>query len=324
VSERTLRRWTAEEGLGGAGPGRPGHCEWMREEVRRAVRGALERLGWTSGEPTLREELPWAPRTLLREALKSLKAEHRAEGRRREAGLRVSLEVLQRDVLWCLDGTHLGRVECRGVEAQVLREAATRRSLHLSVGAAATQDDVLTLLERMKSAGRLPLVLGTDNGSAYTGDRVARWLDENHVTHLRNLPHTPRHNPRAERAIGELKAESELGSGVTLTGVEEARERIEAARSRLDELRPRPCLGGRTALAVDTAMPSAYTASQREAFFHEARAAAEVAVGGIDGARARRLAQREAVFRSLESRGLIRRTRGGLPLPSPKPDTITC
>jgi len=95
-------------------------------------------------------------------------------------------------------------------------------------------------------------------------------------------------------------------------------------RKRLEELREGPRLRGHIALAVDTGAPSEYTARQREAFFHEARAAAEVAVGGIDGARARRLAQREAVFRSLESRGLIRRTRGGLPLPSPKPDTIAC
>ena len=99
---------------------------------------------------------------------------------------------------------------------------------------------------------------------------------------------------------------------------------IGAGSGRFDDLRPRTCLDGCTAPAMDAAMPSAYTEAERAVFFEEVRVAAEVAVGGIHGARARRRAQREAVVRVLERRGLIRRTRGGVPFPSPKPDTITC
>jgi transposase InsO family protein len=296
----------------------------VREAVRAAVKAELERLGWTAGEPAIRSALPWAPRRPLREALKSLKAARRAERRRRDEELRVSVEVIERDVLWCLDATHLGRVGRRGIEGQVLREAATRRTLLLTSGYVATQDDVVALLQRMAATGRLPLVLGTDNGPAYVGDRVRQWLEAHRVVHLLNLPRTPRHNAIAERAIGELKAESGLGSGVELVDPEHALRRLEEARRRLDELRPRPCLDGRTASAVDATTPSAYTASERAVFYDEVRVALEVAVGGIDGARARRQAQREAVFRVLERRGLIRRTRGGAQFPSPIPDRITC
>lgn len=231
----------------------------------------------------------------------------------------MSVDVPGRDVLWCLDATHLGRAGCRSIEGQVLREAATRRTLLLTSGYAATGDDVLALLQRMAVTGRLPLVLSTDNGPAYVGGRVRRWLEAHRIVHLLNLPRTPRHNARAERAIGELKAESGLGSGVQLVAPEHALRRLEEARARLDDLRARPCLDGRTASAVDAASPSAYTAAERAAFFEEVR----VAVGGVDRARARRRAQREAVFRVLQRRGLIRRTRGGANYPSPKPDTIT-
>jgi transposase InsO family protein len=324
VSLRTLRRWAARADREVRPVGRPRHPEEVRERVRVAVKEALDRLGWTAGEERVRKALPGAPRRPLREALADLKAARREEERRREEARRIRVEVLVRDALWCLDGTHLGRLRGRAVEAQVLREAATRRTLFVTVGGAATEDDVIAVLEAMEALGRLPLALGTDNGSCNIADRVVRWLAEHHVVHLLNLPRTPRHNAFVERAIGELKAESGLGSGMELKSEAEALRKLEEARTRLDELRERPCLGGRTASAVDATLPSVYTAVGREAFYNEVRAAVEVAVGGIDGARARRLAEREVVFRALERRGLIQRTRGGLPYPSPKADTITC
>lgn len=324
MSERTLRRWVLRAGTQRRPAGRPRLPDVTRRRVREAVSEALQRLGWTAGEPAMVRELPWAPRRPLREALRALKAERRREARRSEAEARVHLEVLQRDVMWCLDGTHLGRARGRAVEGQVLREAATRRTLAVTAGGVATQDDVILLLERTKASGRLPLVLATDNGSAYTGARLALWLEAHRVLHLRNLPRTPRHNARAERAIGELKAESGLGSGVALVDAHHALRRLEEARRRLDELRPRACLGGRTAAAVDASEPAQYTADVRRRVFEEARAATTEATGGLACARARCQASREAVFRVLERRNFIRRTRGGFNSPSPRPDTITC
>lgn len=324
MSERTLRRWVLRADTERRPAGRPAHPEETRARVREAVREALERLGWTAGEPLLVRALPGVPRRPLREALKELKAERRRAERLREAEARVHLLVLGRDVLWCLDETHLGRAGRRAVSGQVLREAATRRTLLVTAGGAATEDDVIVMLERMRSLGRLPLVLGTDNGPAYTGGRLTRWLDAHGVTHLRNLPRTPRHNPRAERAIGELKAESGLGSGVELADAGQALRRLEEARRRLDEMRPRACLGGRTAAAVDAEPAAQYTAADRARFVAEVRREQEEATRGIDAARARRLAEREVVFRCLERRGLVVRTRGGSPRPAPIADTITC
>ena len=324
MSERTLRRWRLRADTARRAVGRPRLPKEARERVRDAVREALERLGWTAGEPALRRELPWAARRALREAVAALKAQRRRARRMGEAEARMRIDVLQRDVMWCLDATHLGRAGRRAVEGQVLREAATRRTLLVTAGQAATEDDVIALLQQMKGLGRLPLVLATDNGPAYTGARVGRWLAAHSVVHLRNLPRTPRHNARAERAIGELKAESGLGSGVELVDAGHALRRLEEARTRLDDLRARPCLGGRTASAVDAETATTYTPEERADLFEEVRAAADVAMESIDGSRARRQAQREAVFRALERRGLIRRSRGGAPIAPPIADTITC
>jgi transposase InsO family protein len=324
VSERTLRRWSLRADTVRRSVGRPRLPDDQRAHVRAVVKEALDRLGWTAGEPAMVEALPWAPRRALREALQGLKAERRRDLRLREAEARVRMEVLRRDVLWCLDSTHLGRAGRRAVEGQVLREAATRRTLSVTAGGTPTEDEVLLLMERMKATGRLPLVLGTDNGPAYVGGRLRQWLDAHRIVHLRNVPRTPRHNARVERAIGELKAESGLGSGVDLVDADHALRRLEEARTRLDERRPRACLGGRTAAAVDAAMPGAYTTDERRDLFEEVREEVSRVTGGLACARARCQASREAVFRVLERRSLIRRTRGGSPIPSPKPDTITC
>lgn len=324
VSERTLRRWAQRADLPRRRPGRPRHPEEVRAATRSSVREALDRLGWTAGEPALRASLPGAPRRPMREALRALKTQRRAERRSREAEARVSVDVVGRDVLWCLDATHLGRGLRGKLEGQVLREAATRRTLHVTAGGPSREDDVIRILQGMRDRGRLPLVLATDNGPAYTGEQLRMWMEANRVVHLRSVPRTPQHNARAERAIGELKAEGGLGSGAEWVDAAHALRHLEHARARLDECRARACLGGLTAAGVDGTMPAAYTPAERAAFHEEARRAVEVAVGGLDGACARRRAAREAVFRVLERRGLIRRTRGGSLFPPPNPDTITC
>ena len=45
----------------------------------------------------------------------------------------------------------------------------------------------------------------------YVFDELAACLREHGVLHLRSLPHTPKHNPWAERGIGELKRDAGLG-----------------------------------------------------------------------------------------------------------------
>jgi hypothetical protein len=210
------------------------------------------------------------------------------------------------------------------VSAEAVKDVATMRTLDLPVSSRATSGaDVIAMLKALEARGRLPLVWSTDNGSCYCGADVETWLAEHRVVHLLSLPYTPQHNAWVERCHGELKAEACLGQGVVLDSVQEAEARLLAARERLDGHRLRSRLGARTAVDVDSTLESWEGAVDRRSFYAAVCSAREQAVLGVIGARARRRAEREAVFTTLELYGLVTRTRGGAPLPFPKAEGIS-
>jgi transposase InsO family protein len=253
------------------------------------------------------------PEWLVRECLGGIKRATRAQHRAHAAAHRQHVLVTRRDVMWSMDGTHLGRlVDGRAVEGQVVRETATPRTLAVAVGRPARARDVIrTLRNTGRERGGLPLVLATDNGSCYTSALVEGWLARRGVVHLLSLPHTPQHNAWVERANGELKAESGLGRGVVAASATDIRERVETARCRLDHHRLRARCGFRTAAASDAQLTGWYNVTTRERFLVTLCRRVAEALPGLESRRAVRKAQREAVYASMEELGLIKRTRGG-------------
>ena len=323
VTSRTLRSWERRD-VSAVGPGRPPHTGAARWRALRAVSRQWRVDGHTTGWREVDHQLPGEPTRLVQESVRRLKARRRQRVERHRRALRVRVEVLTRDVLWSQDGTHLGRCQGRAVTAEVLKDVGTMRTLDLAVWPRATRSgDVIAMLEELSQSSRLPLVWSTDNGSCYCSVEVEAWLAEHQVVHLRSLPHTPQHNAWVERCHGELKAEAELGAGVRLDSVAEAERRILAARERLDAHRLRARLGARTAAAVDRS-PAPWDGVLDRRAFHEAVCCARAAaVLGITDARARRPAEREATWKVLESYGLVKRTRGGAPLPSREAEAIS-
>jgi transposase InsO family protein len=244
--------------------------------------------------------------------LRELKAEHVAAHKQHLVEQRVSVAVHARDAVWTLDATHVGR-ELGGaaVQAEVVRDVASSKILWAGVGLASEAEDVVDLLEALRRlrAG-LPLVLLTDNGSAYANELVEAYLKERQVVHLLNLPHTPQHNPWGERANGELKAETGLGKGVLLRDHREASERLVPALERLNCQRPRASRGWRTPAQADAQMPPWSALVDRGTFWKETRCACAEGVVGCTGKRAARRARREAQLATLEKYELITRTRG--------------
>jgi len=104
-----------------------------------------------------------------------------------------------------------------------------------------------------------------------------------------------------------------LGNHAALASLEEACQRLGAARERLDG-RPQRSLGGRTAIQADEDLPWWYDRVDRETFHAAACAAIDKAVLGCRSTRERRAAEREAIYQTLERYGLIRPTRGRAPL----------
>lgn len=311
---KTYERLAAGETPTPNRPGRPPlDPRWKRArmyEIARAWRKAGREAGWRTVWAMLRT-VSKVSKWLVQRTLSELKRRWRLRKQRGLKARRTSVEVLARDALWSLDATHLGRLARRAIEAEVLRDPATRSSDVGRVGPPSDAQGVIDTLETLEATrGTLPLVLLTDRGSAYAAREVERYLDERQVVRLKSLPRTPQHNPWVERTNGELKARTGLGKGVRIESVELVAELLEVACATLNH-RPRPCLGGRTPAWMDGRAPVGYDVVPRGRFYRMCREAVDRAVDGLTNARARWRAEREAILGTMERVGLIRRTPGG-------------
>jgi transposase InsO family protein len=239
------------------------------------------------------------------QALRGLKAARRREERARCARNRVSHRVLARDALWAQDATHLGG----GVYLEVIRDVASCRILALSIGRPATGRDVIVLLEAARrERGTLPLVWQTDNAKAYTCRAVRAYLRRNRVIHLRSRVRTPTDNGAMERGIGELHEELQGARGV---------EDLALACTTLNEGRLRATRGYRTASEVDAALRPATARVRRRVLYRRACAATWLARSAAPTARAKRAAERAALWALLERHGLALRTGPETEAPEP-------
>jgi len=101
-----------------------------------------------------------------------------------------------------------------------------------------------------------------------------------------------------------------LGKGVHVEDMKSVQRDLDDAVQCINERWPRRCLGGRTAAIVDDIARRGYAAVRRSPFYRACERAVEWAVNELENAR-ERLAEREAVYATMERFGLIRRTRGG-------------
>jgi transposase InsO family protein len=119
---------------------------------------------------------------------------------------------------------------------------------HELVNGPANEEAVCRNLEAAFERYGAPLVLKHDGGSIFHGKRIQKLLRRHRVTELTGPPHYPQYNGKKERSMRDIKSfERAMGRHAprsTLTG------RIEAAIHDLNEVRPRPVLGGRTAREV--------------------------------------------------------------------------
>ena len=319
MTPRTVRNWLRAEG--GPRPravGRPAYPAAVRRQVLRIVlrlwREMPARAGWRT---VLAAAGGMLPARLVQEALRRIKRIFAARAARGRARRRVSVRVSAVNVLWHLDATHLGRTaDGEAVHAQAVRDAAAPTVHAATVGREPTAADaVRVLVGAILAAGAAPLVLATDNGAAYTSERFTDALAALGIVHLRNLPRTPQHNARIERVFRDWKEDEDLGRGALLADVGDAAARVMRAlanQEHLAALRSRP--------APLTLM---YTPERRDRFYEEVCRRVRGAVQCARTARARRLAEREAIHAELEDHGLIERTRGGAPLAARKVEGIT-
>lgn len=323
VTPRTLQAWV-KHNPSERRPGRPRSPAALRWSVLMAVARQRRIEGHEAGRVVMAHALGrGAPRRLIASSLKRLKARWRRDERERLGCRRLSIEVLYRDVLWCQDGTHLGRTDRDEVKAQVGKEAASRLTLVSEVReGSSTAADVIGQLEELRETRGLPLIQGFDNGPENVAGELVEYLAAQQVVVLYNVPRTPQHNARAERGIGELKGQSGLGKGVWLSSVAEGQARLDAAVEVLDRHRLRACLGYRTAEEADRTLRCWYGVVERGSFYAAACSAISKAVLGARTLVARRRAERQAILDVAASFGLVRITRGGVLLPALKREGV--
>lgn len=254
-------------------------------------------------------------------ALKEIKLRKRRKIRRILAAQRISIKVLAQGAFVAQDSTHVGYASRKRAWAEVSKDAATFEAEAFGDGKPITAQAMIERLEGLKANGRLPLILSTDNGSAYKSHAVESWLLKNQVIHLKSRVHTPTDNARIERAIGEAKHEAGLDEHASLERPQDGVICIQEALQRINR-RPRASCSWQSAEDLTSTLPWWYISVSRHTFFESAREAICSAVQNLNG-RLARMAEREAIFRTLELFGLIRRTRGGQPIAATIPDTIS-
>lgn len=316
VTVRALLNWRRVAGQPLKRQGRPPHSQKAWDKALRAVEKVLRvqgaRIGWRCAD----QLLPQVPTRLIQRALRRLKADHQRRLRRRLEKQRVHYHYTHQGVVMAQDSAYVGQCLCEKVWAEVHKDPATCYTEVTGDGNDATGVSVLEYLRSLEKEGELPLVFQTDNGGAYRHEGLRAWLRTHQVVHLRSRPYTPQDNPFVESAIGEAKAEIPLeyahcviGKGVEFRSPWEGVDMLAQLVDRVNQFRPRPGYGGKTACQLCEEVPSWKKSVRRWEFYNAARKAIRRATLGLNGRKAR-TAEREAIFRTMERYGLLVRTRG--------------
>ncbi len=160
----------------------------------------------------------------------------------------VRYEMTASNVMWSEDGTGFGqgrqKKELLVVQDELSRLKLNRRLVHGPAVAA----DVVSYLEEAFTMYGAPLVLKHDGGSIFHEREVETLLDRYGVVSLTSPPGWPGYNGKMERAMRDIKsyerAMRQHGVRGSLLG------RLDVTIKDLNEDRPRPVLGGRTARAA--------------------------------------------------------------------------
>jgi transposase InsO family protein len=157
-------------------------------------------------------------------------------------------EVASSMAMWSEDGTCF-KERGRKNELLVLQDECSRYKINrrLASGPADAAEVADYLNEAFEKHGA-PLVLKHDGGSIFHDEKVKNLLKEHDVVELTSPPHYPPFNGKKERSMRDIKSYERAlrkhGQGATLL------ERIDITMHDLNEERPRPVLGGRTAREV--------------------------------------------------------------------------
>jgi len=321
---RTLRLWQQQQRWGSLrvlALGRPTLRSPL--EQRQQVLELLAELGPGLGVPTLRECFPH----LSRAELTDLLARYRRLWRQRNGQVLLRLHWEMPGTVWAVDFAE-APAPVDGLYPYLLaaRDLASGQQLLWQPLAAATAQEVAGALGSLFAMHGPPLVLKSDNGSAFCAGAVQEVVAGAGVIPLFSPPYWPRYNGAIEAGIGSLKTRTERQAVLagrpgqwTWPDAEAARQEANAttrprgpAGPTPEELwqgRPRISAGQREWFAVSVAR------CRQEVRQEEGRRCEEGEAGEQEeGAR-----ERQAIQRALVEHDLLSFSRRRIPSPIPKP-----
>jgi transposase InsO family protein len=184
--------------------GRP-VCEVTQEE-RAVVNEVLTETGPRLGLPTLRQcchqTRPCILRYLLNTHRQAFAAAHRQ--------IVESLHWQRSGAIWAIDHSEPPRA-IDGYYKQILaiRDLASGKQLAWTPVQDTTAESALPVLEGLARTHGPPLVLKSDNGSAFISDAMRDWLARWQIVSLFSPPRMPRYNGACEAGIGAAKRRTE-------------------------------------------------------------------------------------------------------------------
>ena len=248
VAVRTLRRWVAawsKDRIRARDRGRP--AQRSDRHLRTRALALIGLLGPQVGVPTVQALCPGLAR---REVADLLRRYRRAWKRRRRLLLRI-LHWTRPGTVWAIDFSEpplpVDGQYTRLLAVRDLASGAQLLWLPVPDESARTACDALALLFRQHGA---PLVLKSDNGSAFIAGEFAALLAEWQVWQLFSPLRTPRYNGSCEAGIGSMKTRTHHQAALAGRPGQWTCDDAEAARQSANET-ARP--GGHRGLTPDEA-----------------------------------------------------------------------
>ena len=208
MSPRTLADWNRRKTRGELLPqlrGRP--CREVSRAERVIVHTLLDETGPRLGVPALQDCCPDIPRCVLTYLLDGYRRQFQAEHRL----VVETLHWTQPGAVWAIDHTQPPR-DVDGQYPQILavRDLASGQQLAWTAVRNAGTTEVLAVLEQLVLEHGPPLVLKSDNGSAFISEQFVQWVDRWQIVHLFSPVRMPRYNGACEAGIGGMKRRTEF------------------------------------------------------------------------------------------------------------------
>jgi transposase InsO family protein len=207
LAPRTLRHWYGD--FRGKAPGihllgRP--TLRSSRAARKEVLEVLEELGPATSVATLCDCFP----TMSRAELEDLVMRYRRVWRHRHQHAPYCLEWTVPGTVWAMDFSEaIQPIDGLYPYLLAVRDlASSYQFLWLPVRSPSADETILALRSLFAQHGA-PLVLKTDNGSAFIADATREFLSPFGVNLLFSPPRTPRYNGSIEAGIGSLKTRTE-------------------------------------------------------------------------------------------------------------------